>query len=175
MVELLITIVIAAILAAVAVPGMGVFVKNTARSTNINSLVSAFTLARSIAVKRNSAVTVCASGKGGVYTACNADPGKFDDGWIVFSDPDNDQTVDAGETIRRVYQPDIGSSTSLRGWVGTAKVNAVTYRGDGTPTNLLANTLFRYCDSRGASAAREIALSVTGQPQSAQGGVASCP
>jgi len=68
MIELLITIVIAAILAAVAAPGMGVFIKNTTRSTNISSLVSAFTLARSIAVKRNSFVTVCTSGTGGDYT-----------------------------------------------------------------------------------------------------------
>lgn len=174
MIELLITIIIAAILAAVAAPNMAVFVKNTTRSTNINSLVSALTLARSIAVKRNGLVTVCASG--GNYTQCNpTNDGVFDNGWIVFSNTAIDRSVDAGDTIRRVYQPDTGANITMRGWAGTANVTAITYRGDGTPAGLLAGTLFRYCDSRGAPAAREVQISVTGQPQAVQGGVVSCP
>lgn len=164
LIELIIVIIIAAVLAGIAAPNLSTFVKNNDRTTRVNALVTALNLARSEAVKSNSTVTVCASGSGGVLTACNAAPGVFDNGWIAFRDPDGDRTVAAAADIVRKFQPDSGNST-LRGRDDTGTVNDVTYGGDGAARNVGAGTRFVYCDDRGASQARAVLLTITGQPR----------
>jgi type IV fimbrial biogenesis protein FimT len=56
-------------------------------------------LARSEAIKRGVRVTVCRSGN---QTSCGT--GSFGDGWIVFTDPNNNAAIDAGEQIINVAE-----------------------------------------------------------------------
>ena len=61
LIELIIVLVIGGILVSIAVPNLSVFLKNSARTTRINELVTAFNYARSEAVKRNTDIRVCSS------------------------------------------------------------------------------------------------------------------
>lgn len=57
--ELILVVVLAAVLAAMAAPNMGEFVKNNARTANVNTMVTALNFARSQAVTRNQRVSLC--------------------------------------------------------------------------------------------------------------------
>lgn len=65
LVELMITIMVAAILLVVAVPAMQTLVQNNRLTTQTNDFVSALQLARSEAAKRNRQITVTTRSAGG--------------------------------------------------------------------------------------------------------------
>lgn len=93
----MLTIAVAAVLAAVAIPNMGEFVRNNRLAASSNDLLRSLQLARSEAVKRQQIVAVCASSD---FSA--ADPtcseGELT-GWIVFVDANNNWERDAGEEV----------------------------------------------------------------------------
>lgn len=101
LIELLVTISILSILAAIAVPSFNeFFIRNKAGGVT-SELMSSLNLARSEAVRRGQAVSVCKSNDGG---SCGG--AQWDSGWIVFvnDDDDNPAVVDAGEVILQVKQ-----------------------------------------------------------------------
>lgn len=79
LVELIISVVIIGILAAVAVPNFQDALLSSRLRANANKLLSSIYLARGEAVKRNSVVTLCASSNS---TSCG---GSWENGWIVLS------------------------------------------------------------------------------------------
>lgn len=80
MIELMVTIAIAAILLAIGVPSFNQVMVNARTSTLANDVTSAINLARSEAVRRAEAVSVCPSNNG---TSCS---GSWTDGWITIVD-----------------------------------------------------------------------------------------
>jgi type IV fimbrial biogenesis protein FimT len=95
--ELMITIAVAAVLAAIAVPNMRDFMRNNRLTAASNDLLHSFQLARSEAVKRLNVVAVCASANPmAANPACSN--GAFS-GWITFQDSNNNWGLDAGEEI----------------------------------------------------------------------------
>ncbi|MGQ9860680.1 MAG: GspH/FimT family pseudopilin, partial [Thiobacillaceae bacterium] len=98
LIELLVTISIAAILMAIAVPGFQDFFRRNRLDGATSDLMATLNYARSEAIRRGVPVSVCRSSNG---TSCS---GGWQQGWIVFTNPDNDDTVDAGEEILRVHQ-----------------------------------------------------------------------
>jgi len=161
--ELIIVVVIAGVLAAIAVPNMSEFVKNNARATRVNTMVSALSYARGEAVTRNARVSLC---KSAAFTACDAvGTGNFATGWIVFTDftpaalggtvgtidtlgtdltldVNGDGVVDAldDEIVLRVFQPDMGGNASLMGVRNTPSVPiaGLSYDGTGLGRDLVA-------------------------------------
>lgn len=164
-VEMVIVLVIAGILAAVAAPNLADFLKSNARATRVNRMVTALNIARSEAVSRNASVSLCQSGPA-AFTACAAPvTGAFENGWIVFTDADADGIVDGGDgdTVLRVFQPDGAGVATLEAEDGGGNaLGAISFRSSGFPTGLPANTRFTYCDDRGATAARAVQVSTTG-------------
>jgi type IV fimbrial biogenesis protein FimT len=79
-IEVLVVVAIAMILAAIAIPSFNLFIGNTRTSTITNEFVAALNLARSEAMKRGVNVTVCRSTNG---TACAAS-GDWGQGWMVY-------------------------------------------------------------------------------------------
>lgn len=162
LVELIITVIVAAVLAAIAVPNMSIFIKNNARAARLNSMVTALNYARAEAVHRNTRVTLC---KSAGFANCDAVAnGEFENGWIVFTDGGVLGTVDGTDELLRVFQPDMGGVATLRGRNGIAgaAMGQVTFRGNGFPLGLPVNTIFNYCDDRGASQARAIRVATSG-------------
>lgn len=173
--ELMIVVVIAGVLAAIAAPNMSEFVKNNARATRVNTMVSALHYTRGQAVTRNARVSLCKSAGG---TACDAvgvgGAGNFAGGWIVFTDGGVRGTVDGGDLVLRVFQPDMGGFATLTG-INTpiGAIRGLSYENTGLGWDLVppagviavsAGTLFRYCDDRGPPKARGIVISPTGYP-----------
>lgn len=104
LIELIVTVSIVAILAAVALPSFGTMINGSRTATQASDLVAALNLARNEAITRNRAVTICAaSTASGTPTACGS-AGQWNQGWIVFLDSKTDMsapgTVAAGDILR---------------------------------------------------------------------------
>lgn len=82
LIELMITLVLAAIILALGVPGFQDIVRNNRAATQSNELVAALSLARSEAVKRGARVSLCPSTDQASCTGGTDWAG----GWIVFRD-----------------------------------------------------------------------------------------
>jgi type IV fimbrial biogenesis protein FimT len=93
LVELMITLVVVGILLATALPQLETFTKNNRLAGQTNELIAAIQLARAEAVKRGVNTVVCASTD---QASCSGNNADWVSGWLVFSDFDLDNTVDAG-------------------------------------------------------------------------------
>lgn len=90
--ELMVTIVIASILLALAVPGFTRFGLASARAKGATELFSALSEARSEAVARNSPVTLCRRDwySSNPFPQCATGGGTWAQGWLVYQDADGD-------------------------------------------------------------------------------------
>jgi len=159
--ELMIVMSIAAILAALAVPAMHSFLQTQEQISAVTQLVTELSYARNEAIKEDVPVTganctgtgvcICASAN-----ATTCDPaGNWNNGWIVYSSsPTTNQVLEATGALQ----------TGLTLTTNPAGTPAVTFAPDGT-SNIGALTQFVFCDSRGASYAREVEVDVTGRIQ----------
>lgn len=170
--ELIVVIVIAGLLAAIAAPNLSDFVKNNARTTGVNTMVTALNYSRSQAVARSTRVSICRSA--GLAICDGIGAGEFEDGWIVFTDGDTRGLVDPADTVLRVFQPEMGTTVTLRGRNSTiGPIGGLSYENNGLGWDLnppggasavSAGTVIRYCDDRGAAEALGIVISPTGFP-----------
>lgn len=167
-VELIIVVIVAAVLAGIAVPNLSEFIKNNARATRVNTMVTALNFGRNQAVTRNTRVSVC---KSAGFANCDggAQGHWFHQGWIVFTDTGVRGTVDGTDQVLRIFQPDMGGNATLYGRNGGGNINGISYRNNGMAedltvgaTTLTPGTIFNYCDDRGAAKARAIVVSTTG-------------
>ena len=95
--ELLITSAVVGVIVAYGAPNLVDFMANSRMTAAANDLHSAFFLARSEAARAKTNVSICGS-----TNPMAEDPdcdGQFEDGWIVFEDPDGWVTHEAGEAI----------------------------------------------------------------------------
>jgi type IV fimbrial biogenesis protein FimT len=95
LIELMVTLSIAAVLVAVAAPDFREAMWRMRLSTTASEIVSAVQLARAEAVRQNGRAVLCRSADN---SSCNAGSGAWP-GWIVFLDRDGDGTRDAGEPV----------------------------------------------------------------------------
>ncbi|HZD53197.1 MAG TPA: GspH/FimT family pseudopilin [Woeseiaceae bacterium] len=79
--ELLVTVAVAGIILSFGVPGFMSFIANSRATTHTNDVVTALNLARSEAVRRGAAVTVCSSSDAATCNGGN----DWSDGWIARS------------------------------------------------------------------------------------------
>ena len=162
--ELIITLALAAIIVTVAVPAFQETISRNRRATQANDLVSALSLARSEAIKRGEMVTICQSDD---QASCTEDE-EWEKGWLVFVDSnaaggDNVGELDAGEELLRVYQGLSGGNT-LR--VTDTFEDYLSYLPDGLSlgSDGLANGTFSLCDyDEDETEARYIVINVTGR------------
>lgn len=161
--ELMVTISIAAILMTIAIPSFIDFVRNNRLTAQANDFVLALTYAKSEAVKRGVRVTVCSRQND---TSC-AGSTTWDSGWLVFVDANGNGSIDTGEEILRVRSPLEGGNT-LRSGSG----QRVTFQSTGYSPGF--NNTFRLCDVRGTSSARQLVLSFQGRVTTTMG-TTSCP
>ena len=155
MIEMLMTMAIAAILLGLAVPSFRYVTNSNRIAGEINGLLGDLQLARAEAIKEGRNVTVCVSANG---TSCTNST-SWQSGWIVFSDPANVGIVDAGETVLRVQKPFSGSDTFTSN--GIIKV---TFNREGYAAGIANGTLITLHDSTSTSAwTRCLTLNLIGQ------------
>lgn len=154
LIELMITLAVAAILLGLTAPSFNDLIKDSRLTTQINGLSASINLARSESIKRSLTVTICKSDNG---TACG---GNWNEGWIVFEDINGDGAVDTGDTIIRVNS----ALTSGNTLVFPGK-NRITYQSDGFAIGY--NSTFKLCDDRGYTRAKGLVVSNSGRVRTA--------
>lgn len=113
LIELMLTLAVAAILLAVAVPSYRSFVQGNRTAAQANAVLRALAYTRSEAVKRAETITICQSSK---QSSCGGDKDAWQSGWIVFSDIDQDGTLDSStDTLLQVGDGLSGDSTLTAG------------------------------------------------------------
>jgi type IV fimbrial biogenesis protein FimT len=137
LVELMVVVAIVVILTMIALPSYQHLIQLNRLTSDTNTLLSAFNLARNEAVARGRPVTVCASANG---TACDGPgTGDWSNGWIVFTDYDPAGQVDAGsgDVVLRVFGPvsarnNLSSMGVNVGYVSFGRTGEATFPAVGT-------------------------------------------
>ncbi len=148
LVEVMVVLVIAGVLAAVAGPNLQNFVKNNRIKSQMYDLLNAINIARTEAVKRKTTVSLCRSNDTVTTPTCSGTANTWTTGWLVFEDDDGDG----------VYESADDTIISKAGAAGTgvdimATSNTLIYQTDGS-TNTI--TRFAICDDRAESSGRQI-------------------
>ena len=162
LIELMAAIVLLSVMAVVAIPAMGNLFQNNTLIAFTNSFTSSIALARSEAIKRNLQVSMCALNDAG--TNCGAN-GEWEDGWTVWVDTDNDNSVDAAELV--IYTTDnLPTGYTLRSTTGIYS-NLIVFNQDGVSSGdggVSGNDNMRVCDAGGdANLNRSINLNAVGR------------
>lgn len=155
MLELMITLSIAAILATIAIPSFQSMMVESRLSTQSNEFLTALHYSRSEAIKRGIRITLCKSSNGDECTTA----GGWQDGWIVYSDGGAAGTIDGNDQILRVF-PGLNGST-MNG--GTRFANWISYLASGRSEGYdnFSNGTFILCNS---AKGRKIVINNTGRP-----------
>lgn len=150
--ELMVTLAIAATLLAVGVPSFTTYLQNQRMSQASYRLVSDLRFARQSAVDQNARVVIC---PGKPESGC-ADSPHWEDGWILFTDSNGDRHKQPDEALLRV-------SPMLKG-LSARSSNArrrLSFFPDGSAPG--SNATLRLCDSRGPGHARQVLINLAGR------------
>ena len=157
LIELLITISVLSLLISLAAPGFRDAVARQRISSQVQQLHTSLILARSEAVKRGVPVTLCPRPEGGA--TCLSDFERWESGWMLFLDTDEDVDVGAGEEIIRFYDQADGLQIQWNRSV------PLTYDAKGFITGMSGGT-FVVCDpATEATHPRAIIISMNGRPR----------
>ena len=130
LVEMMVVLIIMAVMLAFGLPAYTNLVTQYRMSDELNQIQTDVELARSAAVRMGSTVTMCptlAPASTAATPACSGN-NEWNTGWIVFSDNNNDQTVDPGDAVLRVHIGMTGGDTLLSEVDGSgAAVNTITF------------------------------------------------
>ncbi|MFK7993634.1 MAG: GspH/FimT family pseudopilin [Granulosicoccus sp.] len=163
LIELLVGIAVLTVLVSVALPNFQSIVSDTRQVTLYNKASSTMRYARSEAIKRSTAVSICARA---TDTSCGDD---WSNGMLVFQDSINDGsalTYDGTDTVLRTisaFSPGMSmTSTALLASDATtpAATSVIRFNQRGRP-NWLSGTIV-LCDGRGAAEARALIMTGSG-------------
>ncbi|WP_050984671.1 GspH/FimT family pseudopilin [Thiorhodococcus drewsii] len=156
LIELVVTLSIAAILMTIAVPSFQDLIRNNRASAQVNEFLTALNLARTEAVKRGASVSVCSSTDS---TTCRSSSvTNWADGWILYV------TGSSPLDVLRVWPAVNGTATF------TATAGEVTFRGAGQAS---AAITFTYTPT-GCTGDQQRTISVTAVGR-ASSSKATCP
>ena len=152
--ELLFSLLVLSALFALAAPGFERFVLDAKRTADINGFVTSIQLARSESAKRAANVVLC---KTADIRTCGGAELRYDGGWMVFINADDDQppTLGSADTLLHFHAPAMQ---------GTIVSNRKLY--EFRPFRRRStNGTITFCDERGSAAARAVIVSYTGRPR----------
>lgn len=159
-IELLITLVIASVLLAVAVPSFQSLMSDSQMTATTNDFVTSIHSARSEAVKRGTSAGVCPSNTPVSASAvCAAVP--WTNGWIAFADDNGNAQRDAGEDL--LAQND-ARSNGFQFTPASVFSELIYFNSDGATTNSSGLPLSGiFVVKYGSSQTRNISISASGR------------
>ena len=167
LIELLVTISIAAILLGIALPSFQRLIISTRLTGQINGLVADLSTARSEAGARSRGVNLCIAASS---TACNA-TGNWEDGWIIWADNNSNGALDAATEIVKYTPPLEGNVTlALSGFTSNSSVAFLPY--GGLSPSIGGPGIFKLCDP-GDTTGRQITIPFTGRVTASR--INNCP
>jgi type IV fimbrial biogenesis protein FimT len=154
LIELIVTLVVAAILITLAVPSFRDFLLNNRLTTTANEFTAAANLARSEAIKRGRNATVCVSSNSMLAApGCTAGT-DWGVGWLVWVDADGSGGMSNDELLR------VGDKLDGTGLTFTGNVSSFQYDSRGA----VANTgNIQVCDDRADEDGRQLTITATGR------------
>lgn len=150
--ELLITLAIAAILLVVGVPSFQQFTWRQHVQAAVGNLHSDLLLARSEALYRNTSVVAC---PGDTAAGCSGSS-DWSDGWIVFADLNDDRQRQPDEAVLRR-----GQVFEQLAVAGNAGRSSIRFLPDGSAPG--SNGTIGFCGPGGPPQARKLVISNTGR------------
>lgn len=163
LIELMVVLAVMAILATIGVPAMAGFLAENRVAAKTNLAISHLQFARHSAVTLRANVVACPSDD---QFSCSGG-NRWDRGWVIFIDRDNDREPDRPEDVLRIVAPDRGLL------LHSAGRNRVRFQPMGTAYG--TNLTIRVCDPHGKAEARAIVVSNPGRVRVRRSvGVAEC-
>lgn len=147
LIELLIVITLMAILMGIGVPSYRYVTTSNRMATEVNSLLGDLQYARSEAARQGEFVAVCAAQSTSTPTCAASTTANWQNGWIIFSDVNNDGTIQSTEAVLRVRNAFSSSDT----FVSNPATGAVTFNRDGFAHLGNASTRFTLHESSATS------------------------
>ena len=99
LVELMVTLVVAVILLAVAVPSFRDLIRRNQVSAASNTLLASLNYARTEAINRSQLVSICPSADG---ASCSAGSMAFEPGWLIYTYPSGAASVNQAYTAAAI-------------------------------------------------------------------------
>lgn len=132
LIELMIALAIAGIVAAYGVPFLGTLMTNNALTNTNNDLVASLQYARSSSIRLQGRVIVCTSkNTTEAVPTCGGSTVPWTDGWLIFQNNDASVGFDSGDTLLRTYPK-----------VAVDSLSITTVDLGGTPTNIADYVMF---------------------------------
>lgn len=163
--ELLVTVAVAAILLAVAVPSFRIFIQNAQLNTAADGLLGAIQQARSEAITRGDAVLLCRTADPDSNNCGTSSANDWSGGWLMYAvrnfagETNYDSTNANHELISRGSPAPEGVTVTS----DTQGNNWLTYAPDGTLTED-DTVAYAVCDDRGVDEGQLIVIPMIGRP-----------
>ena len=179
----MVTIAVAAILLAFAVPSLTGFVQTNKMAAATNQFVTTLNYARAQAVSLRSTVVVCKTSNPFPSTPVCDTSGTasgYETGWVLFADPGagaTPQTSDASASVIRVLKPDAANGLTIRGPSAGSTFYRLAFTPQGMASTATAGASIVLCDQRqwksSGQFARVVTISQSGRIASAAGNASS--
>lgn len=171
LIELVAVLAIVAILVGIGIPSLTALVRQTELTSATNDLFASLLLTRSEAAKQRSRMVMCKSTDGSTCAAS----GGWEQGWIVFSDTNDNGTREAGEAIALRAQA-LPADLRLSGNLNVAKYVSYAPTGESRLVSgaFQAGTITLCNRNSSAEDARQIVINSSGRPRVQKTKVASC-
>jgi type IV fimbrial biogenesis protein FimT len=172
LIELMVALAIAAVLAGLAAPSFRELTTNNRLKSHATAFHTSLLLARSEAIKRKSRVVLCKSSDGAACT----DSGGWQQGWIVFSDANDNASLDSGEVLLQKVAS-LSGNFVLKGEGNL--VDYVSYSSTGAPKLMASDNYqtgsFTLCQlGISGGNARQIEIFATGRLRIGQAPAPTC-
>jgi len=167
-IELMVTLGVLAITAAIAYPSFDAYVANSRLVTSANELTASIQLARAEALRRGVTTVLCRSANPGAATpTCGGTANNWSTGWLIYALPDTSGERDYDSSTDTLIKTGPGAQTNVTITADTTANAWLAFKRDGT-LNETAEANYSICDSRGASQGRLISISLTGRPNASR-------
>jgi type IV fimbrial biogenesis protein FimT len=153
LIEMMMSLTLAAILLATAAPVFGTLIGKTQGDTSRGAITASLETARLFAISRSAHVVACPSAD---QQYCGHTT-EWQHGWIVFVDADHNGDRDVSETIIAATQSEPAGVAIL----SSAGRTHVDFRPDGSSPG--SNATFTVCDAAGAAHASAIVINNAGR------------